>query len=94
MTREGTDRSTARYRSLSDIIADIHEHRRRMEKLLARLDDLDQAMRVVPLAGDRVDAPTLLAQFSTNLRTDDGRLERLVSRLERHQHAEPAGSGL
>lgn len=94
MTDEGAYGSGGAYRALSEIIADIHEHRRRMETLLARLDDLCRAASFLPEAGARVDLPALLTHFRTNLRTDDGRLDRLVALLERHSTAVTAGSGL
>ena len=92
MTGHRPNSSAAAYRTLAEVIADLHDHRRRMETLLARLDDLCRTTRVLPGSADRVEMPALVAQLSTNLRTDDGRLEQLVSRLERHPTPAPAGS--
>jgi hypothetical protein len=67
------------------IILAVTEHRRRIARLLGRLDELRRhavEAGVAALEDGSVDTATLLAQFSDRLRAGDGQLEQLVIELE------------
>jgi hypothetical protein len=70
---------------LPAIILAVTEHRRRIARLLGRLDELRRdavETGVAALEGGTVDAATLLATFSERIRTGDGQLADIVSELE------------
>jgi hypothetical protein len=67
------------------IILAVTEHRRRIAKLLGRLDDLRRnavEIGVGALEDGTIDAATLLVLFTERLRAGDGQLEELVKDLE------------
>jgi hypothetical protein len=76
------------------IILAVTEHRRRIARLLGRLDELRRnavEAGVAALEDGTVDAPTLLVQISERLRAGDGQLEQLVIELESQRQL--AGEG-
>jgi hypothetical protein len=78
--------------TVSGIILTIVEHRRRIARLLDRLDGERRVMveiSVAALEEGTVDVATLLARFHDRLRAEDGGTEGLVGDADEERSASP-----